>query len=84
MILEIDTNKAAQGIPPKVIKWSVDIITEPLTKIYNKFLATGVYPDLFKIAKVTAIFKEGEKICGDNYRPISVLAKLNQILEKLI
>ena len=36
LILEIDTNKASQGIPPKVIKWSVDIITEPLTKIYNK------------------------------------------------
>ena len=84
LILEIDTNKASQGIPPKVIKWSVDIITELLTKIYNKFLATGSYPDLFKIAKVTAIFKEGEKTCGDNYRPISILAKLNQILEKII
>ena len=84
LILEMDTNKASQGIPPKIIKWSVEIITQLLTKIYNKFLAIGSYPDIFKIAKVTAIYKEGEKICGDNYRPISVLVQLNQILEKLI
>ena len=69
LILEMDTNKASQGIPSKVIKWSVDIVTQLITKIYNKFLGTGRYPDLLKIAKVTAIYKDGEKICGDNYRP---------------
>ena len=81
---EIDVNKASHGTPSKIIKWSADVITPLLTKIFNRFSATGIYPDIFKIAKVSPIFKSGKKICGDNYRPISVLAKLNQIFEKLI
>ena len=37
-----------------------------------------------KIAKVIALFKKGEKILADNYRPISLLSCFDKIFEKII
>ena len=85
-INELKTNKAAgyDNISAKMLKWLVDVIAPLLTQVFNKYLSIGKYPDLFKIAKVTALHKGGEKINCENYRPISVLPQLNQIFEKLI
>ena len=44
----------------------------------------GSYPQIFKLAKVTALFKGGIESEADNYRPISVLPVLNKVLEKII
>ena len=44
----------------------------------------GSYPDVFKLAKVTALFKGGIESEADNYRPISVLPILNKVFEKVI
>lgn len=52
--------------------------------IFNECLAQGVYPDSFKIAHVTPIFKSGNKSDPGNYRPISVLSDVNKAFEKLI
>lgn len=44
----------------------------------------GVFPDLLKNAKVEPIFKNGDNLSINNYRPISVLPVLSKILEKLM
>ena len=86
LINELKTNKALgyDNISAKMLKWLVDVISPLLTKVFNKYLSIGKYPDLFKIAKVTALHKNGDKSDCENYRPISVLPQLNQIFEKLI
>ena len=52
--------------------------------LFNKCLETGVFPDCFKIAKVIALHKGGEKQICDSYRPISLLPSLSKLLEKII
>ena len=47
-------------------------------------MAKGEYPTQLKIAKVTALYKKGEKYSPGNYRPISLLSCLNKIFEKLL
>ena len=42
----------------------------------------GIYPDQWKIAKVTALFKGGDSMDVNNYRPISVLSVKSKILER--
>ena len=52
--------------------------------IFNLSLQTGIFPDKLKIARVTPLFKRGEKYELGNYRPISVLPSFSKILEKIM
>ena len=49
-IKELKTNKAYEGLSPKVIKWLEEALTPILTKLFNKFLDIGKYPSSCKIA----------------------------------
>ena len=60
------------------------ILTPILTKLFNKCLLGGIYPDSLKIARVKPIFKGGNKNDPASYRPISILSQLNRIFEKLL
>ena len=72
------------GIPAILIKWSINIIAPILTKLFNKFVMLGIYPDNLKVAKITPLHKKGDKSDPDNFRPISVLSQINKIFEKVI
>ena len=54
-----------------------------LTCLINSHSA-GKYISVFKVAKVTPIFKYGNAQLVSNYRPISVLSAFSKILEKLV
>ena len=64
IINDLDCNKATgyDEISPQILKWSASIILEHLCKIINKCVSTGIYPDVLKIAKVTALHKGGDQI----------------------
>ena len=47
-------------------------------------LLQGVFPEIFKISRVTPVDKGGEDTDPSNYHPISTLSALAQIFEKLI
>ena len=66
------------------MKTARDIILDSLGSIFNLSLQTGIYPDDWKLAKVSPIFKDGIKtVCG-NYRPISVISIIAKLFEKLV
>lgn len=46
-----------------------------LTVIHNIFFQIGVFPNNIKTTKVIAIFKNGDKHCIDNCRPVFILQK---------
>ena len=71
-------------IPNKILKCSKDVISRSLTDIFNASIQSGIFPDDFKIAGVTPIFKEGEKGDVSNYRPISILCAVARVLVKLL
>ena len=84
LIMGINLNKSAIGIPKNCIKVASSHISECLTSIFNQSLQQGVVPDFLKISKVTPIDKGGEIIDPANYRPISTLSTFTQIFEKCI
>ena len=53
-----------------------------LTGLINKSFTDGVFPGVWKCAKVTALFKDGDKSLKDNYRPISILPTISKIIER--
>ena len=61
-----------------------DSVILPLQIIFTNILSTSIYPDMWKLANVTPIFKKGDKQLIKNYRPISLLPIFGKILENII
>ena len=62
-LIKLKPNKA-QGpdqVPPRVLKESSEQLAMPLCTLLNKSLESGLIPDDWKVADVTAIFKNGTK-----------------------
>ena len=85
-ISNLNTSKSAgsDNIPAKLIKDAKDVVAPFLTIIFNASLKSGIFPDDFKIARVSPIYKSGNKKERGNYRPISVLSIIAKIFEKLV
>ena len=71
-------------ISTKLIKDAADFIWKPLTMVFNSSLKFGIFPDIWKLARVTPIFKTGSKKDANNYRPISVISVFSRMLEKIV
>ena len=80
----LPTGKAVglDGLSGYFLKLSAPSIASSLTTVFNLSLSSGSFPDLWKKAKVSPLFKEGSLFDRSNYRPISVLAILSKILER--
>ena len=70
------------GIGVSTLKLAAPAIGDPITYICNLSIKTKSFPEKWKEAKVTPIFKKGKTYDCSNYRPISVLLILSKILEK--
>ena len=61
----------------------IDLILPCLTRLCNLSFQKSIFPQCMKIAKVTPLYKSGERCLASNYRPISILPFLSKLLEKL-
>ena len=60
------------GITPKLLQVTKDMVCLPLKIIFEKSLGEGSVPNDWKCANVTPIFKKGKKSEAGNYRPVSL------------
>ena len=60
------------------------VITNLLCDLLNKIFYLGEYPNTWKLAHITPIFKAKEKCDKSNYRPISILSTLSKLTEAVI
>ncbi len=74
----------AQGISTKMVKFLGSEIATPLAHIFNLSLASGNFPKKLKLCRVIPLFKTGNALECDNYRPISLLSSILKILEKIV
>ena len=86
IIHSIDINKASgpDNISHRMLKGCINSICEPLCILYNRPISEGVFPESWKKAIVTPIFKKGDKSLPSNYRPVSLLSSCGKILEGII
>ena len=84
-IKQLKSGKAAgpDKVPTKIVK-DVDVLVSKLSMIFNSLLENGIFPDIWKLAKVTLIFKSGAKKDVNNYRPTSVITIFSRLLERLV
>ena len=81
---QLSTNKATglDDLSSYFLKIAASSISPSLTAIFNLSISSGVFPDLWKTAKVSPLHKDGSLFDRSNYRPISVLAVVSKILER--
>ena len=71
-------------ISNKLLKAAGETIIGSLSHIFNLSIDTGIFRDDLKHTKVTPLYKSGDKMDCDNYRPISVTSAVAKIFEKLV
>ena len=71
-------------ISVKLIQAAGETILKSLKNIFNLSLNTGIFPDDWKIARVTGIYKSESKTDCGNYRPISIISNVAQVFVKVI
>ena len=82
--LEPKKSSGHDGISNKLIQDLCDVISYPLTLIFNQSLQTGIFPSSMKWADITPLYKSKCKYEKTNYRPISLLLTLSKLLEKAV
>ena len=71
-------------ISENLVTQCVQLIKGPLAHIYNLSLNSGVFPGIWKTAKVKPLYKKGDKYDIKNYRPISIIPVFAKLLERLM
>ena len=57
----------------RLLKKLLPPLIEPLTIVFNKSLAEGIFPEAMKKADVVPLYKSKDNQDSNNYKPISLL-----------
>ena len=83
VIMNSSKNGSIGDVSNKFLKMCVPFVSPLTSDLFNSCIREGIFPDCLKCAKITPIFKKGQKNQIVNYRPISVLPNIGKILESL-
>ena len=86
LLLSVNINKAVgpDKIHNRILKECAESLHKPLAELFQNSLNVGIFPETWKEAAVSSIFKKIDRQIKSNYRPISLLACISKIFEKLV
>ena len=61
-----------------------DLISIPLCNMFNNSLSSSLFPGDWKCARVTSLFKQGERTDVNNFRPISVISIIAKVFGRIV
>ena len=59
--LDICKSAGVDALGPRILKLAAPVIAKPITHLINISINEGIFPDDLKMAKITPIYKKGEK-----------------------
>ncbi|CAH2084684.1 unnamed protein product [Euphydryas editha] len=82
--LDVSKGSGLDNLPPILLRSCATALCRPLHHLFNLSLREGIFPTIWKSARITPVFKGGDKSNIENYRPISILSALSKLFEKLV
>ncbi len=85
-LTNLNTSKSPgpDKIHPRILKELASTLSTPLTILFTASLEQKKIPSDWKYAKVSAIYKKGNKKQPGNYRPVSLTSIICKLLESVI
>ena len=82
----LDVSKACGPdlIPAFLLKCCAEVISSPLSYLFNRSMNTGTLPRDWVCANVVPIFKRDDRHISSNYRPISLTSIVVKTMERII
>ena len=71
-------------IPSFFIKDCSTTLLKPLCYLFNLCVKNASFPDIWKDARVTPVFKSGDFADVRNYRPVSILCNFSKVFENIL
>ncbi|GAB0190266.1 mitochondrial enolase superfamily member 1 [Grus japonensis] len=86
LLHRLDTHRSMglDGIHPRVLKELAEVLTKPLSIIYQQSWLTGEVPVDWRLVNVKLIYKKGWKEDPRNYRPVSLTLVPGKVMEQII
>ncbi|PKU34026.1 rna-directed dna polymerase from mobile element jockey-like [Limosa lapponica baueri] len=86
LLQHLDTHKSMgpDGIHPRVLRELAEVLTKPLSIIYQMSWLIGEVPVDWSLANVMPIHKKGRQDDPGNYRPVSLTSVPGKVMEQII
>ncbi len=78
------TSQGIDGIPPEFLKDITDTLIDGIHKLFNSIFKSGIFPAAWKLDRKTPIYKSGNKLDPNNYRPIAVHSVFRKLYCKIL
>ena len=83
---KVKTTKSfgVNNISSYFLKFALPYTVNSLNFLFNTSIETNQFPDSWKVARTTSIFKDRHRTDKSNYRPIPVLSVISKLVEKFV
>ena len=73
-IINVDSKRYTgyDGIPVKLLKFGIVPLSIIISELINMSIDECTFPDLLKYVEIAALFKKLDRLCKENYRPVSI------------
>ena len=84
LALKSGKSSGSDKINNRILKELTIPLSKPLCSLFNISFVKGIFPNVWKHASVTPLYKKDDPSLVCNYRPISLLGTVGKTLEKII
>ena len=72
MTLKNGKSRGLDQVSVRLLIGGATVLSEHLTYLFNMSITNAEVPEMWKVKRVSPIFKSGSKLSCSNYRPISI------------
>ena len=80
--LELGISTGPDNVNNRVLKELSVVLSNPLCDLFNTSMSKSHFPDIWKEANVSPLYKKDDPSLVSNYRPIALLCAIGNVMEK--